>query len=279
MSCPSDVRLDNDLDHLDWMFDGYASLLNGSKESFDAMTGNEAYYALHYDANQYAGTENKFTDGIKKAAQALYNSITTMLKRISEYFFGDGEKAAEAASDNAEKTVDALMKMDGNTPIPEDSPARNPEALVKSLEGGVEYEEVKEENSDLDRVITSVKSAAEKVKSAATVGQLRQVYGEIQKNANVGIQVVGKSLKTTLGKANTAAQKLRSAKVPGEDDAAEVKTAIKQENQEAADEAKDETKKARIIGGVRNKLVATLTAMTANAKGLKEKPVESSFKG
>jgi cell pole-organizing protein PopZ len=171
------------------------------------------------------------------------------------------------------------MKMDGNTPIPEDSPVRNPEGIIKSLEGGVEYNEVREENSGLSDVMDRIKAAAEKVKDCDTVAKLRAVYGEIQKTSDAGIQSVSQALRKTLSQATNAAQKLRSAKIPKEDDDAEVKTAIKQDNQVAAEEAKEETKKARIIGGMRNKIVSALNAISKNAKGLKEKPAESQFKG
>lgn len=274
-----DEQLDRDIDHLNWALDGYVDLLAGSQTDFTAMSGNESYYCLHFDAHQLAGNENKFTDGIKKAATTLYESITTMLKRINEYFFGEGQKSAEDAADATESALDALAKVDGNTPIPADSPARNPDAIIKSLEGGTEFEEVKAENGDLGSIMDRIRASANKVKDADTVAKLRSVYAEIQSAANSGIQSVSQSLRKKLSDANSAADKLRGAKIPEEDDTAEVKAGIKSDNQEAANEAKDETKKARIIGGMRNKIVGSLNAVTKLAKGIKEKPVESAFKG
>jgi gas vesicle protein len=275
----ADNILNEELDHVDFLFDGFNSVLNGTQEDFDTMTGNESFYVFHLDAMRYAGTENKFTDGIKKAAQQLYESITTMLKRINDYFFGDGQKAAEKASGDAKETLDALMAMDGNTPIPDDSPARNPEAIMKSLDGGVEFNEVKEENSDLSSVMSRISTAAAKLKDCDTVAKLRLVYTDIKKSADGGIQSVSQSLRKCLSEANEAANKLRSAKIPKEDDTSEVKSAIQQENKESADEAKEETKKARIIGGMRNKIVGALNSMSSVAKGIKEKPAKSDFKG
>lgn len=279
MVIPNDAKLNEEFEHLDWMYDGYASLLNGSKEQFEAMTGNEAYYCLHFDASQFAGNENKFTDGIKKAAATLYNSITAMLKRINEYFFGEGQKAADAAAENAEEALDALGKVDGNTPIPEDSPARDPEALMKALEGGTEFNEVKEENGELGSALDKVKSAVDKVKDCDTVAKLRAVYAEVRKAADSGVQAVSQSLRKSLSEANSAANDLRNPKVPKEEDTGEVKAGIKQENQEAIDKAKDETKKARIIGGVRNKLVSVYNSLAKQSKSIKEQPAKSEFKG
>ena len=279
MSIPNDAKLSDEFDQLDWAYDGYSSLLNGSKEQFAAMTGNESYYCLHFDANQFAGNENKFTDGIKKAAQTLYKNITDMLKRVNEYFFGEGQKAAENAAEAADKALEALSEVDGNTPIPEDSPARDPEALLKALEGGTEFNEVKDENSELGGMLDRMKSAVEKVKDCDNVAKLRTVLLEVRKTANTGVQSVSQSLRKALSAANDAANKLRSPKVPEEDDTGEVKAGIKQENQEVVAEAKDETKKARIIGGIRNKIVSVFNSITKVCKSIKEKPAQSEFKG
>lgn len=276
---PNEAKLSDEFDQLEWAYDGYSSLLNGSQKQFDAMTGNEAYYCLHFDARQYAGNENKFTDGIKKAAQTLYKNITDMLKRINEFFFGEGQKAAENAADAAGKALEALANVDGNTPIAEDSPARDPEALLKALEGGTEFNEVKDENSELGGALDRLKSAVQKVKDCDNVAKLRAVFNEIQKTASTGVQSVSQSLRKALSAANEAANKLRSPKVPEEDDTGEVKTGIKQENQEVVAEAKDETKKARIIGGVRNKIVSVFNSLTKLCKSIKETPAKSEFKG
>ncbi|QGH71952.1 hypothetical protein N1M2_89 [Klebsiella phage N1M2] len=274
------TSLDADFDYLDWCYDGMESLLNNSSRSyFQGMMGGESFYCLHLDANNYAGMEDKFSDGIKKAARTLYDNIINMLKRIREYFFGDGEKAADDAQANAESSISALMEMSGDTPIPEDSPARNPENYIKSLEGGVEFNELKEENGALSSALDKVKAAAMKVKDAKTVGQLRSVYTEIGKAATAGNRVVTETLRSTVSAAEQAARKLQNAKIPKEDDTSEVKAAIKAENSEVSAKAKEETKKARLVGGVRNKFVGALNSISRMSKGVKEKPVEPKFKG
>lgn len=279
MTIKNDDHLEREFEHLDWLYSGMESLLNGSRDQFKAMTGNESYYALHYDANSYAGNENKFTDGIKKAAAALYESISNMLKRINEYFFGDSQKTADEAAEKASDAITALGEMDGNAPVPEDSPARNPEGIMKSLSGGVDFNEIKEKNPELASAIDAISNAAQKVKDCDTIAKLRTVYNEIGSSASKAMGTVSSSLRTTLSAANTAANKLRSPKIPNEDDPAEVKNGIKEENQEIANEAKDETKKARIIGGVRNKIVGALNSISTLSKGIKDTPAKSDFKG
>lgn len=286
MSKPADFSLDEmddtlqkEFDHLNWMFDGYVSIVNSSVDDFNKMSGNESYYCLHYDAHRYAGTENKITDGIKEVAQRLYANITDMLKRINAYFFGDAQKRAEDASDKAEEAISALNEMEGNTPIPEDSPLRDPEKIIKALEGGEEFNEIKEENTELGKALDKIKDAAEKVKSCDTVAKLRTVFAEIQSSSSQGLQSIGSSLRKTLSSAQEAANKLRNVKVPEDDDTPEVKAGIKEENKEATDEAKDETKKARIIGGMQNKVISALTNIGSMAKTVKEKPAKSNFKG
>lgn len=286
MSKPADFSLDEmddtlqkEFDHLNWMFDGYVSIVNSSVDDFNKMSGNESYYCLHYDAHRYAGTENKITDGIKEVAQRLYANITDMLKRINAYFFGDAQKRAEDASDKAKEAISALNEMEGNTPIPEDSPLRDPEKIIKALEGGEEFNEIKEENTELGKALDKIKDAAEKVKSCDTVAKLRTVFAEIQSSSSQGLQSIGSSLRKTLSSAQEAANKLRNVKVPEDDDTPEVKAGIKEENKEATDDAKDETKKARIIGGMQNKIISALTNIGSMAKTVKEKPAKSNFKG
>lgn len=272
-------EIEEEFDHLNWMFDGYVSLGEATRDGFRTLTGNESFYALHYDVGQFAGTEAKLSDSIKEVAQRLYTNITDMLKRISTYFFGDAQKNANDAADKADSAIAALNDMEGNTPIPEDSPLRNPDNIIKSLEGGAEYNEIKEENRDLGSAMDKIRTAADKVKGCDTVAKLRSVYAEIQTASNQGLQSVGGSLRKVLSNAQQAANKLRNLKTPEEDDTPEVKAGIKEENKDASDEAKDETKKARIIGGMQNKIVGALNAVSKMAKTVKEKPAKSNFKG
>lgn len=272
-------EIEDEFDHLNWMFDGYVSLSDVTRDGFHNLTGNESFYCLHFDVIQYAGNEAKLTDSIKETAKRLYQNITDMLKRISTYFFGDAQKAASDAVDKAEDAIAAMADLEGNAPIPEDSPLRNPENIIKSLEGGTEFNEVKEENSELGSAMDKIRAAAEKVKNCDNVAKLRTVFAEIQSTASQGIQAVGGSLRKTLSNAQQAANKLNNAKVPADDDTPEVKAGIKEENKEASDEAKDETKKARIIGGMQNKIIGALNSVAKMAKTVKEKPAKSNFKG
>lgn len=272
-------EIEDEFDHLNWMFDGYVSLSTATRDGFRNINGSESYYCLHFDVGQFAGTEAKLSDSIKEVAQRLYNNITDMLKRISAYFFGDAQKNADDAAEKAKSAIDALNEMEGNTPIPDDSPLRDPDNIIKSLEGGAEYNEVKDENSNLGSAMDKIRTAAEKVKGCDTVAKLRTVYAEIQSSSSQGIQSIGGSLRKVLSNAQQAANKLRNVKIPEEDDTPEVKAAIKEENKDASDEAKDETKKARIIGGMQNKVVGALNAVSKMAKTVKEKPAKSNFKG
>lgn len=272
-------EIEDEFDHLNWMFDGYVSLSTATRDGFRNINGSESYYCLHFDVGQFAGTEAKLSDSIKEVAQRLYNNITDMLKRISTYFFGDAQKNADDAAEKAKSAIDALNEMEGNTPIPDDSPLRDPDNIIKSLEGGAEYNEVKDENSNLGSAMDKIRTAAEKVKGCDTVAKLRTVYAEIQSSSSQGIQSIGGSLRKVLSNAQQAANKLRNVKIPEEDDTPEVKAGIKEENKDASDEAKDETKKARIIGGMQNKVVGALNAVSKMAKTVKEKPAKSNFKG
>jgi len=273
------AEISEEFDHLEWCFDGAVTVADAGGNGFAALTGNENHYSLLSDMMGLAGTEASVMDAAKEVAKKLYDNITAMLKRISTYFFGDAKKSAEDALEKAEKGIAALGDVEGNTPIPEDSPLRNPENIMKALDGGAEYNEIKEENRDLGSAMDKIRAAAEKVKGCDTVAKLRSVLGEVYTASSQGVQSVGTSLRKCLSETQNAANKLRTPKVADEDDTPEVKAGIKEENKEASDEAKEGTKKARIIGGMQNKIIAGLNSISKMATSVKEKPAPSNFKG
>lgn len=273
------TEIDEEFDHLDWCFEGAATIAERAGEGFQQLTGSESHYSLLSDMFRLAGNEAGVMDAAKDMAKKLYENITAMLKRISTYFFGDAKKSAEGALENAEEGIKALADLEGNAPIPEDSPLRNPDNIIKALDGGAEYNEIKEENRDLGSAMEKIRAAAEKVKGCDTVAKLRTVLNEVYAASSQGIQSVGNSLRKTLSETQRSADKLRNLKVPADDDTPEVKSGIKEENKELSDEAKEGTRKARIIGGMQNKIVAGLNSVSKMAKGVKEKPAKSNFKG
>lgn len=221
----------------------------------------------------------KYIDSVKKVAANLYKNLMDMLKRIRDYFFGEGEQAAVDASKAAVEAVQAMDGLSANAPIPDDAAARDPNTYLKGLEGGAEYQELLKENPDLNTAIESLKSSVQKLSNSATVGKLRLGYADVIKNANAGIQTVGNSLRKVLSQAEKKTQELKNPKLPKDGETTEVKEGIKAENSAAINEAKEQTKKARLIGGVRNKIVATLLALDAQSKTVKDKPPQSKFKG
>lgn len=270
-------KLDQEYEYMDWCFNGYESMVNGSYSNFKSMTGNESFYVLHMDA--YAGNENKVMEQIKQTAIRLYENIMATLKRVKEYFFGDGQKAAEDAAASAKQSVDAMDGLRGDAPIPENHPARDPETYIKALEGGTEFQETMKENSDVDSAINRVTKVFQNVKNAATVGQLRAIMNTATGEIDKGVRVVADSMRKSLSEAEKKAAALKKPKMTKEGDAPEVTTAVKQENTEATTEAKDATAETRILGGVRNKFVGVYNAMASNIKKVNDNPPKSDFKG
>lgn len=273
-------QLDADFKYIDWMLDGMESLICNTGVDFKSLSGNESWYCLHFDADQLAGNEaNKYIDSIKTVAGNLYKNLTDMLKRVREYFFGEGEKAAVESAENATEAVNAMADLNGAAPIPDDAPSRDPGTYLTSLEGGTEVNELLDEMPELKAALEKIKASAQKVKDSKTVASMRATYAEMVKAANAGIQTVSGSLRKALSEAEKAAGELRNPKLPKEGDTPEVQSAIKQENQEGIAEAKSETKKTRLIGGIRNKIVSALNTVTAQSKATKDKLPDSKFKG
>ncbi|AEV89553.1 hypothetical protein OBP_116 [Pseudomonas phage OBP] len=273
-------NIDNEFQVVQFHLDG-CEALNNAINSNATLAGNESYLHLHLDALSYSGMEagNKYIDSLKEAGKRLYKEVTDMLKRIREYFSGEGKDAADARLNEAKETSDALGKMTPTAPLPDDHPARNPDTYIKDLEGGVDFNELIEEDSKLRGAMEKVRRAFEPVKNAATVGQLRAVYAQAIKASEDAINVISRSLDEKVRKAEAAASKLRNPKTPKDTDPKEVSDAVKQENQEATNTAKIETRQARIVGGMRNKIVAALGHIQSSGRGLKAKMPKSKFKG
>ncbi len=312
------TSLDADFDMIDWLYGGLESVLC-DRPNFHAMTGNESYYCYHHDvwagmeaetsttttttksssasssssksssasassdntkaAAPKAGDNKSYIDSVKKVAQNLYKNLMDMLKRVREYFFGEGEQAAVDAAKNATDAVNAMADLNSAAPIPDDAAARDPSTYLKALEGGTEYNELLNEYPDLKNAIERVKASASKISNSDTVGKLRASYADLVKNANNGIQAVTGALRRVMADAEKKTGELKNPKVPGTGDTTEVKAGIKEQNQQTIAEAKEGTKKARLVGGVRNKLVAALSAISAQSKTIKDKPPQSKFKG
>lgn len=270
--------LDSEFAVVEWGLAGIESI-NNAIHSNGTLAGNENYYCLHLDALSGMEAGNKYIDTIKEAGKRLYDQVTDMLKRIREYFAGEGKAAADAKLNEAKATTDGLGKMNPSAPLGDDHPARNPDTYIKDLEGGVDFNELIEEDSQLRGAMEKVRRAFEPVKNAKTVGQLRAVYAQAIKASEDAIRVVSSSLDKKVRAAEAAASKLRNPKTPKDGDPKEVSDAVKQENQEATDTAKTETRQARIVGGMRNKIVAALGHIQSSSRGLKDKMPKSKFKG
>lgn len=311
-------QMDADFDMIDWLYGGLESVLC-DKYNFAAMSGNESYYCYHFDIwngmeaeatsssstttttsssgsstekttstkssstakpNASSGGKMKaYADSVKKVAQNLYKNLIDMLKRVREYFFGEGEQAAVEAAKDATEAVEGLNALQGAAPVPDDAAARDPNVFMKALQGGEEFQEILKEYPDLASAIDKVSKAAQNIGNSDTVVKLRTNYAELVKSANAGIQSVGGALRRCLSEAEKKTNELKNPKVPEEGDTTEVKEGIKQENSQVIEQAKENTKKARLIGGVRNKLVAALNAVSAQSKTVKDKPPQSKFKG
>lgn len=227
-----------------------------------------------------AGEKMKgYMESVKKVAQNLYKNLMDMLKRVREYFFGEGEQAAVDAAKNATEAVEALNEMQGGAPISDDAAARDPNVFMKALQGGAEFQEILKEYPDLANAIEKVRKSATDIGNSTTVATIRTKYAELIKNANTGIQTVSGTLKRALSEAEKKTGELKNPKTPNESDTTEIKDGVKQENSAMIDAAKEETKKVRLIGGIRNKLVAALNAVSTQSKTVKDKPPQSKFKG
>ncbi|WNV45833.1 hypothetical protein [Aeromonas phage AerS_266] len=267
-----------DIDHVVEILDGYGSMLSKEQLDFAAMSGTEAYSITTLKLHGFQGSES-WVDTLKSSGEAAYKAIIETLKKIKEYFFGDGKKAAEEADKKAVESLESLSKMDMEAPIKEESKLTNPLTYFKGIGESVELENLMKKYPALGTAIENCKAAASRVSNAKTVGQLGAVYTEMRKKAAEASKAVTTVLEQSVKAAEQSAEKMRKGPSVSEDATSEIQQAAKAEQKEAVDTAKEETKGTKLLGSIRTKITGMLNAISNNANSVKPETKESEFKG
>lgn len=266
---------DYEAQHMEDVLTGYADLLSRDEVNELSVSGNEAY-AL--SVLRIYGMES-WTESIKKGAEAAYKAIVETLKKIKDFFFGDGEKRVEEADSKAGESVKAMAALDMNAPLQEESKAKNPLTFFKGLQESAELEKVFEKYPSVKTAMDKISASVGRVKDSETVGQLGAVYQDMRKSAAAAGTAISGSLRKALTEAEKKANAMRNPKTLPEDATAEMKAAAKEEHQAVVTDAREDTKETRVLAGLQNRIVSMLNAIGSSASSIKGEKKESEFKG
>ncbi|UOX39599.1 hypothetical protein [Aeromonas phage ZPAH34] len=272
------VIKESDIDHVVDILDGYSGVLSKEQLDFAAMSGTEAYGMTVLKLHGFQGSES-WVDTLKSSGEAAYKAIIETLRKIKEFFFGDGKKVAEEADKKAVESLEALSKLDMNAPIKEETKLTNPLSYFKGLGESVELENLMKKYPTLETAIENCKAATSRIANAKTVGQLGAVYTEMRKKASDASKAVTTALEQAVKEAETAAEKMRKGPSVSDDVTNEIQQAAKAEQKETVDTAKEETKNTKLLGSIRTKITGMLNAISNNANSVKPETKESEFKG
>lgn len=266
---------ESELTHVEAVLDGYGSLLGKELSPTMALAGNEAYA---WGVLSIYGGED-WVENLKKGAETVYNSIIETLKKIKDFFFGDGEKRVEDADARANESLQAMGKLDLEAPIKEDSTITNPLSYLKGIQESVDLEKVYEKYPNVKTAMENISSSIGKVKDSKTIGQLGAVFQDARKKAADAGSAISSTLKKAIDDAEKKANEMRSPKTAEADSNEEVKSALKEEHKATTEEAKEQVKETRILAGLQNKIVTFLNAIGTNAGKVKGEQEPSKFKG
>jgi uncharacterized protein YukE len=275
IDCIDDYDPEADLNHVETILDGYGSLLSKEVAPDMQITGNEAYAK---GALSIYGAED-WVENLKKGAETAYKAIIETLKKIKDFFFGDGAKRVEEADARANESLQAMGKLDLDAPIKEESKLTNPLSYLKGIQESVDLEKVYEKYPSVKTAMENITSSIERVKESKTVGQLGAVFQDARKKAATAGTTISDTLKKAVTEAEKKANEMRSPKTAQDDSNKEVQAALKEEHKETTNEAKEQVKESKVLAGLQNKIVSLLNAIGTNAGNVKGEQEPSKFKG
>lgn len=273
-------RFEEELEHAETVLTGYSNMLSADELEYAALAGVEAYSYATLSLYGYSGMES-WVENMKKGAEAAYKAIIETLKKIKEFFMGDGKRQADEASKKAEEAVNALAELDGNAPIPDEAKSRNPLSYFKGVQESVDLEELYAKHPTVKSALEKIEASVSRVKNAEVVSQMGAVYQDIRKQASAAAEVIGGVISKALRDGEAAANKMRKVDVSSnaESSPPEVQAAKKEEHKANVDEAKEQTKQSRLLASLRTKVVSTLNSLSSVAGSIKGEAKESEFKG
>lgn len=268
-------KMDEDVDHVVRILDGMGELLSDDRSG--ELTGNEKYALSCLRLYGYSGNEG-LKDDMKKAGEAAYKSIIEILKKIKDFFTGEGRAALEAGEESAKNGLEILAKSDKAKPVAENSKFVNVEALKKKLlVKGIS--EVLTTDKNLETLHSGILSNIERLKNAKTVANVGAVYQLVVNDAAKLGDAIQRKGRDVVAAAERKANEIRNVKDVTDTSDNEAKQGVKGEQKAGIDGAKADAAVARGYAVLQRAITGLFGTISANSTALAGAKVDSNFKG
>lgn len=272
-----ETEMEADVEHLDNLLVGYDSIL--SHETLDAgsVTGVEQYTLTTLRLRGVDGMEA--LDGLKAAAAAVYEMIMATLKKIKDFFTGEGKKSADDAEKRADESLEALAKLDGNAPIPEGSGVLDEDKYMGKVKENDKLNQMLTEHPKIKSVYEKLTGSISRIKNSKTVANIGAAYQAVIADAKSALDAVQGELTTAVNEAEKAAKLVQNPKEVKPEDPAEIKQSVKEEQKQNTAEAKAKTAAAQLLGSAQTKLTSLLNTISNGIGSIGTSKPKSEFKG
>lgn len=268
-------NVEDGVDHPVAMLDGFESLL---KSKFDPsqFSGNERYFIGAMRPYAIVGNEAGFWDNVKESSKVIYDTLIKAINEITNYFTGDSTKQITDAETKYQSAIEAMKKINGSIPVPENSALLTKEKYFKepSVDGL--------NDTDLTIVnkgIADIKAAVSKLDGVKDVTGLIAGLDAIGSASISSANAVTNQIKKDASEASAAAGKIQNPTLPKDDEAPEVKKAKQDEIQQDIKDAKDKGNGVKKIAAIRNKFLAPALVVAASLSGVEKLKENKEFKG
>lgn len=249
-------------------------------EAFESrlFTPNQITVVLGSEGLAISGNEG-FWESFGSTTKKFIEQVRINMKKIVEFFMGDGKEQLENAYVGAKESVTALSKKDQNIPIDSNNPIRDPNKYMKPLKGDEDGESNTKEAESIKNALSALQKDLEGVKNAETIGDLIKVFNTLVETAKKGGETCTSLIEHAAKNVEDKANKLASVKPASEDDPKEVADTKKEEAKTQTSDLKDSSKETEKISKLRSKFVSVLIYVKKYADVAGNLNPPSSFKG
>lgn len=265
----------NDLDHSLMMIEGLCSIIEKNYD-VDKFAGIEHYFIGGMTPYAYVGNESAFWDKFKESSKKVLELIKEAIKKITDYFDGDGQKQVEETEKKLKEAIETLKSINGSIPVPEDHPLLNKEKYFKEpkIEGLGE-----DDSKIVKKAIEDMNSAINTMERIKSIGDLVAGLELIGNTSIKAAKSIAEQIKKNASEANKTINEAQSPDIPKDDEPKEVQESKKEEAKQDLNEAKNKGNEIKRLASIRNKFLAPAIVVVNSVSQVQKLKDNKEFKG
>lgn len=277
-SVPLEEELESSFNHLEAVLGGYEDILSREVLDMGSVTGAEQYTLTTLSLHGVSGNE-ALSDQLKNAAKVVYDTIMATLKKIKDFFTGEGKKSADDAEKRADESLEALAKLDGNGPIPEGAGVLNEDKYMNKVKENAGLAKLFASHPKIKTAYEKLEGSISRIKNSKTIANIGAAYQGAIADTKSAMKTVQSELSTALAEAEKAAKDVQNPKEAKADDPSEIKQSVKEEQKQKTAVAKEKTSAAQLLGSAQTKLTSLLNTISNGISSVGTAKPKSEFKG